>query len=199
MSNIIDKIQLSGTNYDIQDSNATRVVEITQSEYDALPSSAKTSNTFFVITDAEVFNISGFVQTSAVTTSVTSTSTDAQIPTAKAVYNALGSGGGITSGDVQTMITQAVSGKTDTTAFTTHTASTVHMNDTEKTNLDSLATNIAAISGITSTKVSNWDGAVTNASNAITRLGGLTLVKITQSAYDALTTKDSNTLYVING
>ena len=54
MSNIIDKIQLSGTNYDIQDSNATRVVEITQSDYDNLPSSAKTSNILYIITDGSV-------------------------------------------------------------------------------------------------------------------------------------------------
>ena len=214
------------------------------------------------------------VETSAITTSITSGSTDSQVPSAKAVYNALGSAsGGITSGEVQTMIDSSISGKvdssslatvatsgsyndltnkptiptvptsntaftndagyitsnditgkTDTSAFTAHTASTVHMSNTEKANLDSLATNIAAISGITSTKVgnwdtastnshthsnktvldgitstkvSNWDGAATNASNAITALGGLSLVKLTQSAYDALTTKDSNTLYVI--
>lgn len=31
------------------------------------------------------------------------------------------------------------------------------------------------------------------------RLGGLTLLPITQAAYDALTTKDANTLYVITG
>ena len=36
------------------------------------------------------------------------------------------------------------------------------INDLEKTNLDSLATNIAAISGITSTKVGNWDTAYAN-------------------------------------
>ena len=98
------------------------------------------------------------------------------------------------------------------------------MSNTEKANLDSLATNIAAISGITSTKVgnwdtastnshthsnktvldgitstkvSNWDGAATNASNAVTALGGLTLWKGTQAQYDALATKDNNTLYVI--
>ena len=32
-----------------------------------------------------------------------------------------------------------------------------------------------------------------------TRLGGLTLLPITQTAYDALVTKDANTLYVITG
>ena len=44
-----------------------------------------------------------------------------------------------------------------------HTADTsIHLTSTEKTNLDSLATNIAAISGVSSTKVSNWDTAYTN-------------------------------------
>ena len=56
----------------------------------------------------------------------------------------------------------AVTAKTDNSAFTAHTASTVHMTTTEKRNLDSLATNIAAISGITSAKVGNWDTAYTN-------------------------------------
>lgn len=85
----------------------------------------------------------------------------------------------LTSGNVQTQINDSISGKADTTAvtvsieaatsgkvdtdtFNTHTGSSVHMSTTEKTNLDSLATNIAAISGITSTKVGNWDTAYTN-------------------------------------
>ena len=46
--------------------------------------------------------------------------------------------------------------------FTAHTASSVHMTTTEKTNLDSLATNIATISGISSTDVTNWNTAYTN-------------------------------------
>lgn len=60
-----------------------------------------------------------------------------------------------------TEIQTALNGKVDITAFTSHTGSSVHMTTTEKTNLDSLATNIAAISGITATKVSNWDDANT--------------------------------------
>ena len=75
---------------------------------------------------------------------------------------------------------------------TRHTADTsIHVTSTEKENLDSLATNIAAISGVTSTKISNWDNAVTN-------LGGFKLVEITQSDYDNLPTpRDSKTLYII--
>lgn len=49
--------------------------------------------------------------------------------------------------------------KTDLSAFTEHTASTVHMTETEKTNLDSLATNIVAISGITANDIDAWNAA----------------------------------------
>ena len=69
------------------------------------------------------------VETSAITTSITSSSTDAQVPSAKAVYDALGSaGGGVTTGEVQTMIDESISGKTDDSAFTAHTADTsIHL------------------------------------------------------------------------
>lgn len=50
---------------------------------------------------------------------------------------------------------------------------------------------------ITSTEKTSWDDAARNASNAVAALGGLKLVKLTQSAYDALQTKDASTLYVI--
>ena len=52
---------------------------------------------------------------------------------------------------------------------------------------------------VTSVEKASWDGAATNASNAVTALGGLKLVKLTQSEYDGLQTKDPNTLYIING
>ena len=52
---------------------------------------------------------------------------------------------------------------------------------------------------VTSTEKTSWDDAARNASNAVTALGGLKLVKLTQSQYDALQTKDANTLYIING
>lgn len=50
---------------------------------------------------------------------------------------------------------------------------------------------------VTSAEKVSWDGAATNASNAVTALGGLKLVKLTQSQYDALQTKDASTLYII--
>ena len=55
--------------------------------------------------------------------------------------------------------------KADLSAFTEHTASTVHMTETEKNNLDSLATNIGTISGITANDVDAWN-AVSSTVNA---------------------------------
>lgn len=106
MPNILDTVQISGSSYDLKDKNAPSVSAVTQQEYDNLPSSAKTSNTFFVITDATAGDLtqywtsaqtqsaitqatSGKVDTSSVVTAVTSGSTDSEIPTAKAVYDAI--------------------------------------------------------------------------------------------------------------
>ena len=52
---------------------------------------------------------------------------------------------------------------------------------------------------VTSAEKTSWDGAATNASNAVTALGGLKLVKLSQRPSDASQTKDGNTLYIING
>ena len=59
-NNIINKIQISGQSYDVKDSSAATVVELTQQEYDNLPSSAKTSNTLFVITDAQAGDLTNY-------------------------------------------------------------------------------------------------------------------------------------------
>lgn len=59
MSNI-NKIKVSGTTYNIQDENACKVVELTQAEYNDLPTTAKTSNSLFVITDATAGDLSNY-------------------------------------------------------------------------------------------------------------------------------------------
>lgn len=56
--------------------------------------------------------------------------------------------------------------------------------------------NVVQTTGTSTTDVMSQN-AVTTVLN--TRLGGLTLLPITQTAYDALATKDPNTLYVITG
>ena len=69
MSNI-SKIKISGTSYNLKDENACKVVELTQAQYDALPASAKTSNSLFVITDAEGADLSNYYTKSEVDTAL---------------------------------------------------------------------------------------------------------------------------------
>lgn len=54
----INKIKLSGQTYNIQDLNATKTVELTQAEYDAL--SPKDPNVFYIITDAQGADLSNY-------------------------------------------------------------------------------------------------------------------------------------------
>lgn len=54
----INKISVAGTIYDIQDQHASKTVELTQSEYDGL--SVKDPNTFYIISDAEVGDLSNY-------------------------------------------------------------------------------------------------------------------------------------------
>ena len=76
MSNI-NKIRLSGTTYSIQDLNATKTVELTQAQYDAL--SVKDPNTFYIITDATAGDLSNYytkTETDNAITAATSTKQD---------------------------------------------------------------------------------------------------------------------------
>lgn len=57
MSNI-SSIRLSGTTYALKDNNATKTVELTQAQYDAL--TTKDPNTFYIITDAEGGDLSDY-------------------------------------------------------------------------------------------------------------------------------------------
>ena len=57
----INKIRLSGTTYEIEDSGATKTVELTQAQYDALVSGGTVDpNTFYVITDATAADLSQY-------------------------------------------------------------------------------------------------------------------------------------------
>ena len=78
MSNI-SKIKISGTSYSIKDENACKVVELTQAQYDELPTTAKTSNSLFVITDATAGDLSNYYtksETDNAITAATSTKQD---------------------------------------------------------------------------------------------------------------------------
>ena len=271
MPNILDTVQISGSSYDLKDKNAPSVSAVTQQEYDNLPSSAKTSNTFFVITDATAGDLtqywtsaqtqsainqatSGKVNTSSVVSSVTSASTDNEIPTAKAVYDAIPQGGGsitidptLDSGSTNAVansaITTAINGRqlkgeyvgsdavfvsSDTVYGRTiyHPMFRCYSNNSTNTELvlnnkdlglyfptvngkkifstnkyetDWLGDVIEASAITTSISSSSTDTQVPSAKAVNDKLGGLSLVKLTQSEYDALATKDSNVLYVIVG
>lgn len=113
------------------------------------------------------------VETSAITTSVTSASTDSQVPSAKAVYDALQEGGGssYTAGDGIDITNDVISvtGKADTSA-------------------------VIALSG----EVATNEEVTSRALNVLnTNMGGLKLMQISQADYEALTVKDPSTLYII--
>lgn len=82
MSNIIDKIRLSGVTYTLSASTAggSPTVELTQAEYDALVTAGTVAqDTYYIITDAPQLNV---------TSAVTSGSTD--VITSGGVYEQLG-------------------------------------------------------------------------------------------------------------
>jgi len=159
----------------------------------------------------DVISVSGVVMSSAVTTAVTSASTDSEIPSAKAVYDALGQGGGITSGDVQTLIDASISGKTDESAFTSFSGSVdARFAEDEEVTAAALNALNASLSGkldtsaytqvVTTSAVTSGSTAVIESGAVYNALGGLKLQKISQSDYDALVqggTVDANTLYII--
>lgn len=141
---IIDSIQLSGSSYDVRDKSATTVVSLTQQEYDALPSSAKTANILYNITDATAGDLTQYwtsAQTQSAITEAVSGKQDTLVSgtNIKTINNEsiLGSGnitiqgGGTDTGTVQTMIDQSISGKADSSTVTALTNTvTAHTADT---------------------------------------------------------------------
>ena len=158
----INKIRFSGTTYDIEDLNSVKVTELTQAEYDALPSSAKTNGDLYIISDAEGASLDNYY---------TKSETD-----------------------------DLLDEKLDVTAYTPTDLSNYYtQSETSGSSQISTALNdkIDKSSIVTSISSSSTDAQIPSAKAVYDKLGGLSLVKITQSAYDALATKDSNTLYVI--
>lgn len=151
----INKIRISGTSYDIQDSNAPKVVELTQAQYDALVD--KDPNVFYIITDASQVDLSQYwtsAQTNSAITEAVSGKADSssvylksetsgatEISTALndkldvTAYTPTDLSNYYTTAQTNTKISQAVSGKTNQSDFTAHTANTtVHVTAEDKTN-----------------------------------------------------------------
>lgn len=99
-------------------------------------------------------------------------------------------GGGVTSGEVQTMIVESISGKADTSSLAT-VATSGSYNDL--TNKPTIPTSTSAVtSGSTD---------VITSGGVYDQLGGLKIQPISQADYDALVsggTVDNSTLYIIN-
>ena len=260
MSNI-SKIKISGTSYNLKDENACKVVELTQAEYDNLPTTAKTSNSLFVITDATAGDLSNYY-TKTETDGLLDTKLDvtAYTPTDLSNYYTKSETSGATE------ISTALESKADTATTYTKTETDNAITAATSTKQDTLVsgTNIKTINGETllgegNITIQGGGGGLTEddellLSTALTDLndrkidasevksnyqmkgdyatkyyvttalepyetkldeinteevtayalndlnnkfGGLSLVKITESEYAALTAKNENTLYIV--
>ena len=272
----INKIKLSGTTYNIQDENATKTVELTQAQYDAL--AVKDPNTFYIITDATAGDLSNYYtksETSGATeistalaskadtaTTYTKTEVDNAITTATSTkQDTLVSGTNIKTINNESILgsgnidIQGGGGGVDVVQTTGTSTTDVMSQDAVSTQLNNKANKSAAVGGyqfvsssdgdyiqyrnVNNTNIGNGiyypkingkyiltsnniyaknnynfelvetsaiTTSVTSASTDVQvpsakavndKLGGLSLVKLAQAEYDALATKDSNTLYIV--
>jgi len=156
---------------------------------------AHTANTTVHVTQVEKDAWNAKVDTSAITTAITSGSTDAEIPTAKAVYDATQSGGGGMDDDTQQLISTAFNDLNDRKADLTELSKYQKKGDYVVTStLADYMTN-DAFDEYATAKERIISGALNDLND---KFGGLRLVKISQADYDNLATKDENTLYIIN-
>lgn len=218
---------LGSGNINIGGSGSNNVVELTQSEYDALD--PKDPSAFYIITDAEGGDLANYMTSAQTQTAINQATsgktnqsdftghtadtsihvTTAQTAAWDAKSNFSGSYNDLT--DKPTIpsktsdltndsnfatsgyVDASVSGKTDTSAFTAHTSdTTIHVTTAQTAAWDAKQNALTIDSTVTSGSTNPVQGGA-----VYTQLGGLKLQKLTQTQYDALTTKDSNTLYVI--
>lgn len=205
----ISKIKISGTSYNIKDENACNVVELTQAQYDALPASAKTSNSLFVITDAKGADLSNYY-----TKSETSGATEISTALASKADTATT----YTKTEIDNAITAATSTKQDTLVSGTNIKTINNQSILGEGNIEiqgggssytagdgiDITNDVISVTGKVDTSAitttitsSSTDAQVPSAKAVNDKLGGLSIVKLTKSEYDSLTTKDNSTLYVI--
>lgn len=130
------------------------------------------------VTEAITAAVSGKADTSAITTSITSASTDTQVPSAKAVYDALQESGG---------------GGVSESAFTSYSAATdARISEDEEVTAAALN---ALNDGKQDTLIAG--SGITISGNVISAEGGNLVIELTQAEYDALVDKDPNAFYII--
>ena len=156
---------------------------------------AHTANTTVHVTQVEKDAWNAKVDTSVIITAITSGSTDAQVPTAKATYDAIQAGGGGMDDDTQQLISTALNDLNDRKADLTELSKYQKKGDyVETPTLSDYMTN-ASFDEYATAKERIISGALNDLND---KFGGLRLVKISQTDYDNLATKDGNTLYIIN-
>ena len=198
-NNIIDKIQLSGVTYAIGgQGSGVSVVEVTQAEYDALPSSAKTDTSkMYVITDAEAGDLTNYYTKTETNTLLggkqATLTAGTGISIIDNVISATG-GGGLTEDDellLSTALTDLNDRKIDATEVKSK-----YQKKGDYVTTNTLNTRLAEYE--TALDEQNVEEVTAYALNDLNeRFGGLKIVKITESEYAALTTKDENTLYIV--
>ena len=180
----INKIKLSGTTYSIQDENATKTVELTQAQYDAL--TVKDPNTFYVITDATGGDLSNYYTKSetsgatqistALASKQTTLTAGTNITIVDNVISATGGGGSsYTAGDGIDITNDVISvtGKVDTTTYSTYTAATDTALASKQTTLTA-GTGISIVDNVISATGGGGGGKAVNAGTNISITTGET-------------------------
>ena len=234
----INKIQLSGNVYDIEDVNATKTIELTQAEYDALVEIDP--NAFYVISDAEGVDLSNYYTKTEVDSALSGKQdtlvAGTNITISGNVISAEGGGVDVVqttgtsttdvmSQDAVTTVINTVSGAIPSTyvssiitdcdegyerfyRFSTPSNFNYFLLSNAKINgrqilrsgyyADANEYSLVETSAITTSMTSgSTDSQVPSAKAVYDKLGGLSLVKLTQAEYDALETIDNSTLYII--
>lgn len=191
-------------------SGGSNAIEVTQAEYDALVSGGTVDpDTFYIITDAEPINLSGYAQSSAVTEEIAAAvSGKADTSAVTASINAAVSGKASQS-DLLTVSGQ-VANKQDTLVSGTNIKTINNESILGSGNIDIQgggAVSSAITSGDTNAVAGGavydkFDEVEQVTARALVDLNdkfdGLRLKRITQEAYDILPVKDDNTLYIIS-
>lgn len=212
----ISKISLNGTSYDVKDANLTAytptsgfstingsaitnggnivisggsgggetVIELTQDQYDAL--TAYSENTTYIITDADPINLDDYATTATTSAISADVATISAATANKADKASVTAGAGIPSWNNQGIVT----GKSSDVYY-----QNLNINGTTKQMVQKTNSSFGTIYAPTSAGTQNTI-LMSNGSGA----PGWSSIKmqfISQSAYEAITTKDANTLYFI--
>ena len=179
----------SGGNITISGGSGETVVELTQAQYDAL--TAYSENTTYIITDADPINLDDYATTattSAISADVATLSSTTANKADKASVSA-NNGRRFPAWNTQGIIT----GTTGSTAY----EQSLNINGTSKTMLQTSNSSFGTIYAPTSAGTQN--AVLQSNGSGAPVWSSYKFQFITQTAYDAITTKDSTTIYFIVG